>query len=79
MLQQLKAMYGQLMQPPENQPYAFASIRALQECVRQLDKRVQKLHLKTKKFANTLLARDNPEMQPKGDKIEVKSFEDVIF
>lgn len=81
MLCQLKAMYDAMLQPPENQPYMFASLRSLQECVRSLNKRVGKLHSGTKKFANTLLGRgsQNPQQSDKSPQISATSFEDVIF
>jgi hypothetical protein len=57
MLVQLKAMYDVMLQPPENQPYLYASLRSLNECSKSLSKRVALLHTGTKQFANTLLGR----------------------
>ena len=72
-----------MLSAPENQPYVYASLRSLQECVRSLAKRVLKLHSNTKSFANVLLGRpatSTPSaQQDKSDEIAARNFEDIIF
>ena len=73
-------MYESMLQPPENQPYFFHSLKHLQECVNALIHRVTRVHFNTKKFANALLGRQAQDQQfKKAERVEVNSFEDAIY
>ena len=72
-------MYDAMLQPPDNQPYIYASLRSLNECVKSLSKRVHSLHTSTKKFANTLLGRQSSTTTQQETQPQANSFEDIIF